>query len=61
MAEAVGELNWYRLPIRLQKHLIIVIGNMQAPLHYDGFGVVFLNLDTFSRVRNCLLFENTKN
>lgn len=52
MIDSVGELNWYRLPIRLQKHLIIIIGDMQIPLYYDGFGVLYLNLETFSKVRN---------
>lgn len=52
MVDSVNDMNWYRLPIRLQKHLIIIIGDMQIPQYYDGFGVLYLNLETFSNVRN---------
>lgn len=52
MIDSVNDMNWYRLPIRLQKHLIIIIRDMQIPQYYDGFGVLYLNLETFFKVRN---------
>lgn len=36
--------------IGLQKHYILMIANMQKPLYYHGFGVIYLELETFTRV-----------
>lgn len=51
MADRLFESNWQQLPIDLQKYLILAIGNMQQPLHYHGFGIIYLNLEVFRDVR----------
>lgn len=43
--------NWLNIPIELQKYFVIMIGNAQIPLNYHGFGIAFLNLNTYLRVR----------
>lgn len=45
------EVHWYDLPVPLQKHLIIIIANLQRPFDYRGFGMVTLNLVTFVNVK----------
>lgn len=50
MAVCIFEANWQQLPLDLQKYLILIIGNMQRPMFYHGFGVAVLNLETFCKV-----------
>lgn len=49
MADSLFNSNWQKFPIKLQKDLVLLIGNMQKPLHYHGFGIVVLNLETFCK------------
>lgn len=51
MAECVYECNWPDLPIKQQKYFILMISNTQKPLYYHGFGMIILNLETFSKVK----------
>lgn len=51
MGDLIFELKWYELPIQKQKYFILMAANMRKPLHYHGFGVFLLNLDTFVQVR----------
>lgn len=44
--------NWLELPHKLQKYIVVMILNMQRPIHYHGFRVALLNLKTFIQVRN---------
>lgn len=44
-------LTWPEMPIKLQKYLILLIGNMQRPIHYHGFEIAKLSLRTFIEVR----------
>lgn len=46
-ANILFESSWYKLPIELQKFIIVMIANGQAPIHYHGFGIAHLNLGTF--------------
>ncbi|XP_055297593.1 odorant receptor 2a-like [Sitodiplosis mosellana] len=48
MADALYDCNWHKLPLNLQKYLIIMIADAQIPLNYHGCGVITLNLETFS-------------
>lgn len=41
------EADWLKLPNDLQKYLIVMIENAQRPLFYNGFGLAYLNLNTF--------------
>lgn len=50
-AECLYDFNWTRLPLDLQKYLIIMIQNGQVELLYHGFNIIHLNLVTFSNVR----------
>lgn len=52
MPDDLYEFDWKDLPIQLQKYIILMLGNMQQPLYYHGFGVANLNLETFGKVRN---------
>lgn len=46
------ETNWQNLPLDLQKYFILMIANVQKPLHYHGFKIAVLDLETFTNVRN---------
>lgn len=50
MSNDLFEANWVELPVRVQKYFVLMIGNAQIPLYYHGFRMVFLNLETFSKV-----------
>lgn len=50
MAKILYESNWQHLSPDLQRNFVIMIANAQQPLHYDGFGMAILNLETFTRV-----------
>lgn len=45
--DLIYESEWRRLPIHLQKPLIMMIAVAQLPLQYHGFGLAYLNLNTF--------------
>lgn len=51
MADALYEAIWPDLQIQLQKYFIVMIANMQTPIHYHGLNVCYLNLETFVAVR----------
>lgn len=51
-----NDCNWYELPLDLQKYFIIMITDAQIPLHYNGYGIITLNLETFSKVCKLLNF-----
>lgn len=44
-------LHWFKLTIKLQKYIVLMLLNMQKPIYYHGFGVALLNLRTFIQVR----------
>lgn len=45
------DLNWFEMPFKLQKYLVIMISNMQKPIYYHGFEIAQLSLRTFIQVR----------
>lgn len=49
--QSVYESNWYLLPSKIQKSIVLLIGNAQRPLFYHGSHIVNLNLETFLKVR----------
>lgn len=51
MADILYESNWYGLPVALQKRFVVMIIDMQQPIHYHGFGIANLNLSSFLAVR----------
>lgn len=46
------EMQWYRLPLKFQKYFILMIGNSQQPMQYDGYRLVILNRSVFLKVIN---------
>lgn len=52
LTNCLYESNWIDLSTQLQKSFLILITNTQIPLFYHGFGMVDLNLQTFSKVKN---------
>lgn len=57
MSNSLYESNWYKLPIKQQKYILLMMVNAKRPLYYHGFGIVILNLETFCNVRkihNCI-------
>lgn len=51
------DLNWFKLPIKLQKYLVVIIANMQKPVYYHGFEFAILNLRTFIKVKSQIHFD----
>lgn len=56
MADSMFNSNWQRFPIELQKYVILIIANMQRPLHYNGIKMAILDLVLFNHVRKIHLF-----
>lgn len=52
MADALYKSKWHKLPIFLQKYIVIMIIDMQKPIHYHGFGIADLDLVIFITVRS---------
>lgn len=44
------KMEWHILPSKLQKYVVLMIGNMSRPLFYHGFQVAVVDLSTFIRV-----------
>lgn len=57
MPDCMFYMNWYELPSEIQKYFILMIGNMQRALYYRGFGIIVLNLETFTRVSERIQFR----
>lgn len=50
MAECLYDNDWVGIDIESQKFIILMIANIQKPIYYHGFGVIYLNLETFTDV-----------
>lgn len=55
MTDCLYECDWQKLPIDLQKYIVLMIQNTQLLQFYHGFGVFILNLETFTRVRKFII------
>lgn len=53
------ETHRYNLPVQLQKHLIIIMANLQRPRFYQGFGMVVSNLTIFVNAK-LNIYKNLK-
>lgn len=53
MADSIYNANWPSIPFKLHKNILIMMLNTQQPLYYEGFGILILNLQTFSSVSKC--------
>lgn len=50
MSCCLFESDWLHLPVKLQRFFILMIADAQLPLHYHGFHIATLNLETFTKV-----------
>lgn len=41
---------WYKIPVELQKYLLLVVVDAQNPHAFDGFGFIQLDLVFFMKV-----------
>lgn len=55
MADCLYESKWYDVQVKTQKCFIILIANTQKPIHYTGFGVIYLNMVTYTKVNLLLI------
>lgn len=44
------DMHWQKLLPKQQAHIVLMIRTLQKPIHYHGFGVVIMNLNTFTLV-----------
>lgn len=58
LADTAYQSKWYKYDNKLKKYLIPFIANCQVPLKFDGLKMVYLSLQTFSKVKFItLLYE----
>lgn len=62
MADCLFESDWQKLPVALQKYVIVMIADMQKPICYHGFGMYKLDSQTFIAVShfNGVIFNKMK-
>lgn len=48
--DALFESNWIEMPIYYQKYFIIMIAETQQAIYLEGFGLVRLSLEAFTKV-----------
>lgn len=51
MANCLYQSNWTKFSTETQKYILLMIMNVQQTIHYHGFGVAVLNLETFCTVK----------
>lgn len=51
MSDCLYESNWQAFPVDLQKYIQLMIQHSQKSIFYHGFGMVKLNLMTFTEVK----------
>lgn len=49
-ADCLFETDWYKMANPLQKYFIIMIAETQKPLYFDGYSIININLEAFSKV-----------
>lgn len=49
-AEITYESMWYKFPVDLQKHVLLIIVDAQRQQSFDGFGFIHLSLTFFMTV-----------
>lgn len=55
-SENIFEKDWYLMAVDLQKYLILMIRSTHRPLVFNGYGILKLNLETFTQVNFFMLF-----
>lgn len=49
-ADALFESNWHRMPKTFQKYFIIMIAETQRPIYLEGYGIIRISLEAFTKV-----------
>lgn len=57
-ADSVYESKWYRQPLEIQKSFILMICYGNRRKFYQGFGIINLDLETFTKVNSSIIFDN---
>lgn len=47
--DCVYGMDWYDLPVNLQKYFTLTIANAQVPIYYHGLGIAYLNLESYTK------------
>lgn len=55
------DLNWYNLPTKLQKFIILIILRFKQPPHFTGLNLIQCKLENFGKVIKFLFTFNFKN
>lgn len=50
MSDCVYNMPWHEQTIQVQQYFILMIGNIQKPIYYHGFGIAKMDLHTFIKV-----------
>lgn len=50
-ADALFESNWFNMPKHFQKYFIIMIAETQKPIYLEGYGLIRLSLESFTKVK----------
>lgn len=50
-SDALFESNWWKMPNHLQKYFILLIAETQKPLFLEGYGIIRITLEAFTKVR----------
>lgn len=51
MSNCIYNTSWQQFDIELKKYVIVMIENAQKSLYFHGYGVLILNLETFTQVQ----------
>lgn len=49
-ADILFESDWYKMSNEYQKYFIIMIAETQRPIYLDGYGIIRVSLEAFTRV-----------
>lgn len=49
-ANVLYKTEWYNTSVKMQRYFVLMIANAQKELCYSGFGIVLMNIETFSTV-----------
>lgn len=55
-SDCIYKLMWYDMPTKLQKTIIVVIGNDQRPIYFVGLRMFSLDLMTFTKATKYFSF-----
>lgn len=60
-SDTVFAMDWYIMPVHLQKYLILMIRSGNQRLVFSGYGILKLNLETFTSVSTVWIVDFYQN